>query len=72
MSLVNREKTAVDVGPSQSLQTGDIKDDQMDGTEERHHHGHVDWTEERHHHGHVDQQNGQARLTRFQLSVNNS
>uniref|UniRef100_A0A8W8I3F6 Uncharacterized protein n=1 Tax=Magallana gigas TaxID=29159 RepID=A0A8W8I3F6_MAGGI len=42
MSHVNGEKTAVDVGPSQSLQTGDIKDDQMDGTEERHHHGHVD------------------------------
>nr|XP_034324366.1 uncharacterized protein LOC105337045 isoform X5 [Crassostrea gigas] len=48
MSHVNGEKTAVDVGPSQSLQTGDIKDDQMDGTEERHHHGHV------------DQQNGQV------------
>lgn len=60
MSHVNEEKTAVDDGTSQSFQTGNIKDDQMDGTEERHHHGHV------------DQQNGQARPTRFQLSVNNS
>lgn len=77
---INGEKTVVGVSPSQSFQTGDIKDDQMHGTEERHQHGHVDETEERHQHvdgteeqhqhshvnSDVEQQNGQARPIRFQ------